>query len=128
MSTFKKIGGRYGMHSGSGKFKNSEIDGAQFVNVTQTIDNVDYTLKDSDFIVNADTTSGVQTITIPTSLCVEGRIIIINDWGGNAATYEREITVATEGSETIDGAADATIDTYHGTLGLYSDGSNWFTY
>ena len=31
MSSFKKVGGRYGMHSGSGKFKNLEVTGNSWV-------------------------------------------------------------------------------------------------
>ena len=37
------------------------------------------------------------------------------------------ITIATEGTETIDGQSTQTINTNYGVLRIYSDGTNWFT-
>ena len=85
-----------------------------------------YTASASDFIIGVDTSSSAVTITLPSSAVSAGKIYIINDEGGNAGT--NNITVATEGSETIDGSASATISSNNGTLRLYSDGSNWFSF
>ena len=55
-----------------------------------------------------------------------GRIVIIKDVGGSANT--NNITIATEGSETIDGSASSTISSNYGVVRLFSDGTNWFTF
>ena len=50
---------------------------------------------------------------------------IIQDEFGNANT--NNITIQTEGAQTINGGATTSITTNYGTLIVYSDGSNWFT-
>lgn len=52
------------------------------------------------------------------------RIFIIKDASGNAGTYN--ITISTEGAETIDGEASITIHNDYGARTLYSNGSNLF--
>ena len=85
-----------------------------------------YTLSKNDRIVGFDTTGGAVTATLPSAGAVrKGQIYFINDEGGNAAT--NPITVATEGTETINGNATDTINTNYGGQGYYSDGSDWFT-
>ena len=69
-------------------------------------------------------TVGADTITLQTADTTEGRIIIIKDEGGNAGA--QTITIATEGAQTIDGSATATITTNYDSLTLVSDGTNWF--
>jgi len=66
------------------------------------------------------------TITLSTADCVNGRVIIINDEGGHF--FSGQITINTEGSETIDGSSSIAISTAYGSKRLYSDGSNWFTF
>ncbi|MEE9198472.1 MAG: hypothetical protein V3U26_01605 [Dehalococcoidia bacterium] len=85
-----------------------------------------YTTTDADAIVPVDTTGGAVTITLGSATVEAGRITIVKDVGGSAGTSS--ITVDTEGTETIDGAASAAISTDYGVLRLYSDGSNWFTF
>lgn len=75
-------------------------------------------------LMNTATTTA--TLTLSSSDAVEGRIVIVKDVGGNAAT--NAITVATEGTETIDGATSASIATNYGSLRLVSDGSNWYSF
>ena len=75
-------------------------------------------------IIGVDTTGGVVTITLSTGMVVAGSVIIVKDEGGNAGT--NNITVDTEGSETIDGAATDTISSNFGSQGYYNDGANWF--
>ena len=85
-----------------------------------------YTITGDDCVVGVDTTSAAVTVTLDSDLVAAGRIIIVKDVGGNAAT--NAITIATEGSETIDGNATATISTAYGVVRLISDGTNWFTF
>lgn len=121
------MGRKYGFRSGvvtSYKFVN---EGAYVLKRVATGDGNDYTVKDNDYLVGADTNDSALTVTIPSSLIAkEGRVIIVNDEGGNAGT--NAITIATEGSEDIDGSSSTTIGTNNGTLALYSDGSNLFSY
>ncbi|RLG10943.1 hypothetical protein DRN69_08370 [Candidatus Pacearchaeota archaeon] len=85
----------------------------------------------TDHIIGVDTSSSgasaAVTLTIASGAYSDtGRIIIINDEGGDSAS--NAITIATEDSSTIDGSATATINTNNSTLGLYSNGTNWFSY
>jgi len=118
------MGRKFGWHSGKVTCKGLNNSGKQLVAHTSVSSN--YTVKDDDFIIGVDTSSSAVTITIPTSLLKKGRTLVINDEGGNANS--NNITVATEGSETIDGSATAAISTNNASLGLYSDGSNWYSY
>ncbi|OQY38546.1 MAG: hypothetical protein B6226_03505 [Candidatus Cloacimonetes bacterium 4572_65] len=85
-----------------------------------------YTTTTSDCVVGVDTTSGAVTITLGTATVSAGRVVIVNDEGANAGTAN--ITVATEGSETIDGSATATIATNSLAARYYSNGTDWFTF
>lgn len=73
------------------------------------------------------TTATSITITLATVETKKGRVYIIKDEGG-VASGGSNVVVATEGSETIDGASTKTISTNFGVLRLYSDGTNWFTF
>lgn len=83
-----------------------------------------YTTVAADRIIGVDTSGGAVTITLGSATVAAGRAIIIKDEGGAAAT--NNITVATEGAETIDGAATDVINTNYGSCGYYSNGTNWF--
>lgn len=76
------------------------------------------------FIGVTDTTAA-RTITLSTADCVNGRLIEIKDESGGAGT--NNITIDTQGSELIDGAASITITANYGIARLYSSGANWFT-
>ena len=84
-----------------------------------------YTASPNDKAIGVGTSAGTYTITLPTASVVKGRAFIIKDEDGNAAT--NNITVATEGSETIDGAATYVLTSNYESVGLYSYGTNWFT-
>ena len=75
-------------------------------------------------IYPVDTNGGTVTLTLASSMVVDGAQVIIKDEGGNAGT--NAITIATEGSETIDGASSISIDSNYGALRLHSDGTGWF--
>jgi hypothetical protein len=91
------------------------------------ISNVNYTALATDYIIHyATLTTSGKTVTIPTALCTEGRVLIIKDGAGTAAMYN--ITIDPEG-ENIDGAATKVINSNYGSVTLYADhlGANWFT-
>lgn len=75
-----------------------------------------------------DTSSGAVTVTIDTDLITsDSCLVVVVDEGASANS--NNITVATEGSETIDGSSsDSTISTNSGQLRLVGDGSNLFTW
>ena len=85
--------------------------------------NSDYTVGTANHIILMHSMSAGRTVTIPTSECNNGRVLIIKDRDGQAAMHN--ITIATQGSETIDGAATKVINSGHGSVTLVSDGSNW---
>jgi len=86
-----------------------------------------YDLLATDYIVHVayTTTAAVTSFTLPTAQVVAGRMIVIKDADGNAGT--NNITIDTEGSETIDGAATLVMSTNSQAVRLYCDGTNWFT-
>ncbi len=81
---------------------------------------------DGESIVGVTDTSIARTVTLATADLEDGKVILVNDESGAAGT--NNITIDTEGSETIDGSATLVINTNNGRARLYSDGSNWFTF
>lgn len=79
----------------------------------------------NDDLIGVTDTSALRTITVSTADIVDGYQLVVNDESGLAGT--NNITIATQGSELIDGAATATISTNYGSIWLYSDGTNLFT-
>jgi len=94
-------------------------------NVT-TLNAATYSTLAEDHIIHVTytATAAVTALTLPTAQTKSGRLIIVKDAAGNAAT--NNITIDTQGSETIDGAATYVINTNYGKVTLYSDGSNWY--
>ena len=82
-----------------------------------------HNLKDNEHIIFTDSSGGAITITLPTAQVVDGREIIIKDTG-NAGT--NNITIATEGSETIDGNSTLVLNSDYAHTKLICDGTNWF--
>ena len=78
-------------------------------------------------IIPVNTSSGAVTVTIDSDQKVAGRILYIKQLTENGAT----ITIATEGSEQIQGKRSALANTYqmtnaHESVKLFCDGSNWY--
>lgn len=72
-----------------------------------------------------DNTSA-RTITVSSAdIEVAGTVIKVIDAAGTASSANN-ITIATEGSQTINGTATQTISTDYGSLSMVSDGSNLF--
>lgn len=92
---------------------------------TTTVAGATYTvLRTDDIIHSTYSATGAVTITIPTALMAEKKTITIKDAGGNAGT--NNITIATQGAETIDGSATYKIINDYDAITLYSNGSHWF--
>ena len=85
-----------------------------------------YTVLSTDQLIHTTytPTGPITSILIPTSLMTKGREITIKDGGGNASV--NNITVETEGAETIDGESNLVMNSNYDSSTLYSDGSNWF--
>lgn len=83
------------------------------------------TVSDAGHIYPVDTSGAAVTVTLASAMVADGAHVTVNDEGGSAGT--NAVTLATEGSETIDGATSQSIGSNYGTLSLYSDGTNWFT-
>ena len=70
-----------------------------------------YTAKAGDRVIGVNR-AGTVTVTLPTAEVRKGRVYTIKDESGAAAS--NNITVATEGSATVDGAATDTISSNYG--------------
>lgn len=93
----------------------------------RTVTGADTTFGVFDVIVGIDVSGSARTVTIDSAAIKhKGRLFIINDEGAGAGTDN--ITIATEGSETIDGGGTATISANNGSVRLYSNGSNLVTW
>ncbi len=91
-----------------------------------TVNAATYDLLTTDYILNVTYTStgAVTSLTLPTAQVISGRMIIIKDAAGNAAT--NTITIDTEGGQNIDGASTYVMNGNYDAISLYSDGTNWF--
>ncbi len=97
------------------------------IDLKRTAVSGNYTMLDTDFLLGVTSTSSAWTITIPTAVITAqaGRWICwIHDESGAAGT--NNITVATEGAETINGNATVAINVNDGSMILYSDGANLY--
>lgn len=108
-----------------------DIHGSQGIEVKRASGNTTTTPDVTDpitlgvYIIAITNSSAPRTVTLQTADTVAGREYIINDEGGQAGTFN--ITVDTQGSQTIDGKTSVPIVADHGSLNVYSDGVNWFT-
>lgn len=92
--------------------------------------NANYIVQLEDRIIGVDTSGGAIQITMPSTFVQasndnNSQVCIFKDETGDAAV--NNITIVTEGSELIDGAATKVINTNYGSVGFYSDGINLFT-
>lgn len=72
-------------------------------------------------------TTVARTITVSSAdILNTDREFIVKDESGGAGTFN--ITIATEGAQTIDGASTVIITVDFGSVSLYSDGTNLFSY
>jgi hypothetical protein len=87
-----------------------------------------YAVVNTDFIVaKTGITGGGDTVTLPVAaLAGVGKVFHVKDESGTAAA--NNITVDGNGAETINGAASTVISTNYGSVSVYCDGANWFTF
>lgn len=71
-----------------------------------------------------DCSGGAITLTLDSDDCVNGRRITVKDQSGDAAA--NNITIDTEGAETINGGASTTISTNYGTVTLEAYSDEWY--
>ena len=78
----------------------------------------------NDAVILCDATSGVVTITLPTSVGNAGKTFSIKkiDASGN------NVVIDGNGSQTIDGSTTQTISSQYGERRIVSDGTNWFIF
>ena len=84
----------------------------------------DTTLTQKHFLVKVSTSGGAVTVTLPSSMPT-GKVFVIKDDGSASSNA---ITIATAGSETIDGAASIQIISAYGAANLMFDGSNYLVW
>lgn len=80
-------------------------------------------------VVGCTNSAGAKTLTINSALIAqmdEFGFIVVKDEAGDAGT--NNLTIATQGSETIDGAATKVISANYGSVMLYGDGTNLFSF
>ena len=75
-------------------------------------------------VARVDTTAA-RSVDLPTAACYDGNVVKIVDVTGGAGL--NNITVTTQGAETIDGLASVAMAEAFGSITFVSDGSNWFT-
>lgn len=102
----------------NGAWLNVALD-SSYVNVTAAT----YSALTTDRIIGVNR-AGAVTVTLPTAALIAGKAYVVKDESGAAGT--NNITVDTQGSELIDGAASQVLSTNYGSQGYYSDGTNWF--
>ena len=94
------------------------------LNVSETLVGSIYTAStssitpDGKMIIGVRDTSSSVTVTIQSADIYSGRIFIVKDESGGAGT--NNITIATQGSETIDGASSVTITADYGVGRFYA--------
>ncbi|HUW34773.1 MAG TPA: hypothetical protein VM223_24455, partial [Planctomycetota bacterium] len=69
---------------------------------------------------------GACAIQLMSATVAAGRVYVVKDESGAAGA--NNITISTEATETIDGAATAVISANYNSISLYSDGTNWFIF
>ena len=84
-----------------------------------------HTASVSDYILGA--TSVPSNILLDATSFATGQVLLVKDESGDAASAS-PVTLNPSGSQTVDGASSLTIESAHGSVLIYSDGSNWFIY
>lgn len=81
------------------------------------------TISPTDVLVAVTNTAAAVTLTLPAANSVpSGRMIVVKDASGGAATHN--ITVTAAGSDHIDAGTTSVISTNYGVVRLMSNGSN----
>lgn len=94
------------------------------------IADADYTILATDYRIATTSITAARVYTIPSAEIAKGSATEAREWkfkdqSGNVSVAN-SITIATEGAETIDGAATLVLTTAFHDFSLYADGSNVF--
>jgi hypothetical protein len=84
-----------------------------------------YTASATDYILGV--TAVPLSIEFDATAFADGQVVVIKDESGTASSTNT-ITLNPAGAQTVDGASTVGIESPHGSVLLYSDGSNWFIY
>jgi hypothetical protein len=84
-----------------------------------------HTASVSEYILGV--TAVPTEILFDATLFTDGQVLVVKDESG-AASASDTILLNPSASQTIDGAADASIESPYGSVLLYSNGTNWFIY
>lgn len=85
-----------------------------------------YAITGVDQVIRCSTSVAGFTVTLPdATLYPSGKWYVVKDVAGASGTSGKEITVATTGGQTIDGAATDTIDSNYAAVLYVSNGTNW---
>ncbi len=82
----------------------------------------DYTATSTDHIILADASTSAFTVTLPTAVGITGREYIVK----KIDSTTNIVTIATTGSETIDGDASFDLELKDESVNIFSNGSNWY--
>jgi hypothetical protein len=91
-----------------------------------TVTDAAYAAAGGDTLIAYTSITAARAVTILAASTMPGRQITVKDESGSCSGTNT-ITVA-PASGTIDGAASKVISTAYGTLKVYSNGTNWFTW
>ena len=83
-----------------------------------SVDNVNYSILETDYYIEINASSAIRTVTLPAP--TEGQTYIIK----NKYDSAYKVTVATNGSETIDGSDTITLSPGE-SLEVTNNGTNW---
>lgn len=72
-------------------------------------------------MVLADATGGAVTVTLPTAASITGKVYTVKRINSGS----NNVTLATTGGQTIDGATTQVMTIQYTSLDVISDGSNW---
>lgn len=91
--------------------------------VKVTVSATNYTALTGDTVIGITDTTAARTVTLYAISGNTGKVLIIKDMSGAAAT--NNITIDGNAAETIDGAATKVINTNYGSMTLVCDVSGW---
>ncbi len=87
----------------------------------------DYSVTSADHFVGIDTSGGSVTLTLPSRASVaEGKIYIIKDEGGSAAT--NAIKIETADAARIDDLNSVSLISNYGAVSIYFNATDWHIY
>lgn len=88
------------------------------------LNNTNYTVLNTDYIIAINSITGAKTITLPSALVNPGKVIIIKDELGTLSASTSITITATAGS--VDAVTSVTMSTPFSTFRYYSNGTAWF--